>query len=162
MVDQARTARLDGDDVTAEHIFRQVLEQERGHSEAGGSLASMLIDRGDTDEALEVLSRLTPDPAVERLQAAARLKAASGFDLSAIESRIQADPSDESAQLALARALAGQTEFEPALDHLLAVVRAKGDRKDEARLAMLDIFEVLGDDHPLTITYRRQLGSALF
>ena len=162
MVDQARTARLDGDDVTAEHIFRQVLEQERDHNEAGGSLASMLIDRGDTDEALEVLGRLTPHPDVERLQAAARLKAASGFDLSAIESRIQADPSDESAQLALARALAGQAEFEPALDHLLAVVRAKGDRKDEARLAMLDIFEVLGDDHPLTITYRRQLGSALF
>jgi thioredoxin-like negative regulator of GroEL len=41
-------------------------------------------------------------------------------------------------------------------------VRARGDRRDEARLAMLDIFEVLGDDHPLTITYRRQLGSALF
>jgi thioredoxin-like negative regulator of GroEL len=27
---------------------------------------------------------------------------------------------------------------------------------------MLDIFDVLGDGHPLTATYRRQLASALF
>ena len=162
MVDQARTARLDDDDVTAEHIFRQVLEQKSDHNEAGASLASMLIDRGDTDDALVVLGRLTPDPEVERLRAAARLKAASGFDVSEIEARMQADPSDEGARLALARALAGRAEYEPALDHLLAVVRARGDRRDEARLAMLDIFEVLGDEHPLTATYRRQLGSALF
>jgi putative thioredoxin len=162
MVDQARTARLDGDDVAAEHIFRQVLEQKRDHNEAGASLASMLIDRGDTDDALVVLGRLTPDSEVERLQAAARLKAASGLDVSEIEARMQADPSDEGARLTLARALAGRAEYEPALDHLLAVVRARGDRRDEARLAMLDIFEVLGDEHPLTATYRRQLGSALF
>jgi putative thioredoxin len=162
MVDQARTARLDDDDVGAEHIFRQVLEQKPDHNEAGASLASMLIDRGDTDDALVVLGRLTSDPDVERLQAAARLKAASGFDVSEIEARMQADPSDEGARLALARALAGRAEYEPALDHLLAVVRARGGRRDEARLAMLDIFEVLGDEHPLTATYRRQLGSALF
>lgn len=162
MVDQARTARLDGDDTTAEHIFRQVLDREPGHGEAGASLASMLIDRGDTDEALIVLGRLTPDAEVARLQAAARLKAASGYDLSELEEKVNADPSDEAAQLDLARALAGQNEYEPALDHLLAVVRAKGPRKDEARLAVLDIFGVLGDEHPLTVIYRRQLGSALF
>jgi len=162
MVDQARTARLDDDDVTAEHIFRQILDRQPGHSEAGASLASMLIDRGDTDEALIVLERLTPHSEVGRLQAAARLKAASGSDLSAIEARVNADPSNEGAQLDLARALAARSEYEPALDHLLAVVRVKGPRKDEARLAMLDIFGVLGDPHPLTVTYRRQLGSALF
>ncbi|MBT8197667.1 MAG: tetratricopeptide repeat protein, partial [Acidimicrobiia bacterium] len=33
---------------------------------------------------------------------------------------------------------------------------------DEARQGMLDIFDVLGVDHPLTQSYRKQLTSALF
>jgi putative thioredoxin len=65
------------------------------------------------------------------------------------------------AQMNLAKALAARSEFEPALDRLLAVVARKGDGRDDARLAMVDIFEVLGNEHPLTATYRRQLATAL-
>jgi len=162
MVDQARTAQLSDDGVAAEHILRQVLDQKPDHSEAGTSLASLLIDRGETDEALIVLGRLVPDAEVDRLNSAARLKAASGSDLSDLEARVTADPDDEGLRIELATALAARAEYEPALDRLLAVVRAKGPLKDEARTSMLDIFGVLGDEHPLTQTYRRQLASALF
>ncbi len=162
MVDQARSALLADDNVAAEHILRQVLDQQSDHSEAGASLASMLIDRGETDEAMIVLGRLTPDTEVDRLQSAARLKASSGQDLSELESRLAADDSDENARIDLAKALAAQSEFEPALDHLLVVVRAKGPKKEEAKSAILDIFGVLGNEHPLTQTYRRQLATALF
>ncbi|MCJ7780311.1 MAG: tetratricopeptide repeat protein, partial [Acidimicrobiia bacterium] len=72
------------------------------------------------------------------------------------------DDSDEDARIDLAKALAAQSEFEPALDHLLVVVRARGPTKEEARIAILDIFGVLSDEHPLTQTYRRQLATALF
>ena len=162
MVDQARTAQLSDDGVTAEHILRQVLDQKSDHSEAGTSLASLLIDRGETEEALIVLGRLVPDAEVDRLQSAARLKASSGHDLADLEDRLAVDPDNEELRIELAKALAARAEFEPALDRLLSVVRDKGPLKDEARTAMLDIFEVLGDDHPLTLTYRRQLASALF
>ena len=162
MVDQARTALFENDDVAAEHILRQVLDQQADHSEAGASLASMLIDRGETDEAMIVLGRLAPDAEVDRLQSAARLKASSGQDLSELESRLAADDSDEDARIDLAKALAARSEFEPALDHLLVVVRSKGPKKEDARIAILDIFGVLGDGHPLTQTYRRQLATALF
>lgn len=162
MVDQARTARIEGDDTAAEHIFRQVLEQRPSHTEAGTSLASMLIDRGDTEEALIVLGRVDPDAEVERLQAAARLKASSDNDISELEARTEADPEDDPSRLELALALAARNEYEPALDNLLAIVRRKGESMDQARRAMLDIFGVLGDEHPLTTSYRRQLASALF
>jgi putative thioredoxin len=162
MVDQARTARIEGDDTTAEHIFRQVLEQRPNHTEAGTSLASLLIDRGDTEEALIVLGKVDPDGEVERLQAAARLKATSDDDIPELEALVDADADDDTARLNLAKALAARNEYEPALDNLLAIVRVKGETKDEARLAMLDIFGVLGDEHPLTMSYRRRLASALF
>jgi thioredoxin-like negative regulator of GroEL len=45
---------------------------------------------------------------------------------------------------------------------MLAIVRGGGEGKEDARLAMVDIFGVLGAEHPLTATYRRQLASALY
>ncbi len=161
MVDQARTSLISGDTAGAEHILRQVLEQRSDHQEAGTSLAALLIDRGDIDEALIVLGKLVPDPDVERLQAAARLRQAAGDDISDLEAAVTENADDADAQLALAKALAARSEFEPALDRLLALVQRRGDRRNDARLAMVDIFEVLGNEHPLTGTYRRQLATAL-
>jgi putative thioredoxin len=162
MVDEARTALVTGDTAGAEHILRQVLDRKPDHQDAGTSLAALLIDHGDVAEALIVLGKLIPDADVERLQAAARLRQTAGTDISDLETAAAADPDDDDAQLALARALAGRSEFEPALDILLAVVRRKGDGKEDARQAMVDIFGVLGNDHPLTSTYRRQLAAALY
>jgi len=162
MVDQARDAALAGDPVTATHIYRQVLARQPDHPDAGTGLAGLLIADGDTDEAMIVLGKLPQTDEVERLQSAARLTASRGRDVAEIEQRLAEDPDDDAARIELALALAGRAEYEPALDHLLTVVRAKGPQKDEARTAMLDIFEVLGDGHPLTATYRRQLASALF
>ena len=161
MVDEARTAMVSGDTAGAEHMLRQVLDQQSDHQEAGTSLAALLIDRGDIEEGLIVLGKLIPDPDVERLQAAARLRQSAGDDISVLEAVALQDPDNGPAQMDLAKALAAHSEFEPALDRLLALVRRKGEGKDEARLAMVDIFEVLGNDHPLTATYRRQLATAL-
>jgi len=37
-----------------------------------------------------------------------------------------------------------------------------GRTRDQARALMLDVFRLLGDDHPLTTTYRKALTRALF
>ena len=162
MVDEARGAMIDGDNSGAEHILRQVLDQKPDHQDAGTSLAALLIDRGDIEEALIVLGKLVPDAEVERLQAAARLRRTAGDDISELEAAVAAAPDDDDAELALAKALAARSEFEPALDRLLVVVKRKGDKKEEARQAMVDIFGVLGNEHPLTATYRRHLAAALY
>jgi putative thioredoxin len=161
-LDQARDATLAGDTEAAEALLREVLEQRPDHQEAGTGLASLLIARGETDDALIVLGKLTPSADVERLQAAARLSASRGQDIPQLEAALDADPGDDGVRLALAQALAAQSEFEPALDHMLRVVRAKSGLQDDARRAMVDIFGLLGEEHPLTGTYRRQLASALF
>jgi len=161
-VEEARDLALAGDLEAAETIFREVLEQQSDHSEAGTGLASLRLAAGDPEEALIILGKLTPTAEVERLQAAARMATSRGDDISGLEAALNEDPASEAARIALARALAARSEFEPALDHYLHVVRAKGSEMDTARLGMLDIFGVLGDDHPLTGAYRRQLASALF
>ncbi len=162
MVDEARTALVTGDTSGAEHMLQQVLDQQSDHQEAGTSLAALLIDRGDIDDGLIVLGKLVPDSEVERLQAAARLRRSAGDNISELEASATSNPDDDDAQMGLARALAAQSEFEPALDRLLAVVQRRGAGREDARQAMVDIFEVLGNEHPLTATYRRLLATALY
>ncbi|MBM3694525.1 MAG: thioredoxin [Actinobacteria bacterium] len=161
LVEQARDAVLEGDQLRAEATFRRILDDDPGHADAGTGLAALLIARGDTAEALILLGRLARSAEVEHLEAAARLAAARGGDLHALEARLTADPGDHQARLELGRALAARNEYEPALDHLLAVVKAGGTTRDAARQAMVDVFGVLGVSHPLTLAYRRALASAL-
>ena len=162
MVDEARSNLIAGDVAAAEHILKQVLDMQSDHQEAGTSLAALLIDKGDTQGAMIVLDKLVPDSEVDRLQGAARLRDAAGSDISVLEDAAHANPDDYEAALTLARALAAKGEYEPALDRMLAIVRGGGEGKEDARLAMVDIFGVLGAEHPLTATYRRQLASALY
>jgi putative thioredoxin len=161
-VEQARDAAIAGNLETAERLFAAALAEQPDHQEAGTGLAALQIASGRHEEALILLGKLAITDEVERLQSAARLSASRGSDLTEIENRLAAQPDSDAIRIELAMALAGRAEYEPALDHLLGIVKARGEGKDDARKAMLDIFEVLGDGHPLTTTYRRQLASALF
>jgi putative thioredoxin len=162
IVDQARDAAIAGNIDTAERLFRGALEVQADHQEAGTGLAALLIASGRQDEALIILGKLAVTDEVERLQSAARLATSRGSDVSEIVKRLDADPENSDIKIELAMALAARAEYEPALDRLLEVIRARGDAREEARKAMLDVFEVLGDGHPLTTTYRRELANALF
>ncbi|MEE8490787.1 MAG: thioredoxin [Acidimicrobiia bacterium] len=160
-VDAARDAMLEGNAVQAEEILRAVLADKMDHEEAGTALASLLLSQGRNPEALDVLAPLSPSGEVEKLRATARLISSEDHDLSALTSAVDSDPEDSQARLDLGQALAAQAEFEPALDHFLAVVRMKNSDLEKARAAMVDVFEVLGSGHPLAQTYRRELANAL-
>jgi len=124
-----------GDLAGAEEALNQLLADQPANLEAGLSLATLLLDRGASQEAIEVLSRLSQTPDVKRLLAAARLLDGGEVDL--------ADP-------------------EAALPRLLELVQEGGDGREKARLQMIDLFDVLGAENPLTVEYRRRLANALF
>jgi len=72
-----------------------------------------------------------------------------------------ATPSDQAYAAAAQHLLAG--EYEAALQGWLELVaRDRQYRQDGSRKALLMVFALLGDDHPLTFTYRRKLMSALY
>ena len=50
-------------------------------------------------------------------------------------------------------------DYERAFEHLLARVQ---DDPDETRKLMVALFGELGHEHPLTVTYRRRLATALY
>ena len=162
MVERARDLALEGDEAAASQVFSEVLEQVPDHTDAGTGLAALLIARGETEQALIILGRLPRSSEVERLEAAARVTAAQGMDVPELEARLAADPDDASVRIELAQALAANGEHEAGLDHLLAVVQGRGELIEEARQAMIDIFGLLGPDHPLTVSYRKALANELF
>jgi len=56
-----------------------------------------------------------------------------------------------------------QHHYQPALELLLAIVsRDRKYRKDGARKTMILVFDLLGDDHELTQTYRKKLTRILY
>lgn len=160
--ERARDAMLEGDDDKAESLLKAILAQKMDHEEAGTALASLYLSQSRNAEALDVLAPLSPTSEVEKLRATARVTQTRGEDLAELEARLAADPDDDQARLDLAAALAGNAEYEAALDQFLEVVRKKNSRLEDARQGMVDIFELLGPEHPLSLTYRKQLANALF
>jgi putative thioredoxin len=124
-----------GDLAGAEVKLAELLDAQPTNLEAALSLAALLIDRGALDEATELLAAQSQTAEVKKLAAAIRLLQSGDIDLG--------DP-------------------ESALPALLAQVEQGGEGREKARLQMIDLFDVLGPAHPLTVDYRRRLASALF
>ena len=153
----------------AEERLRAALAKDARHPEALLTLAGLVGARGETSEALALLERISAAPAAVE-QAAAKLAAelrtatsAPTADLDALRARAEAAPDDLAAQLELGRALAAARRYEDALPVLLRVVERDKSFADEgARKAMLDLFGLLGSDHPLVPEYRSALARVLF
>jgi len=113
-----------------EASLTRLLEMEPGNTDAIVALATILVERDQSEAALELLARVPETPATRHVAAVAR----SGGKV------------------------ADQSEITRKLDALLTQV--KGD--DDARLAFVDLLELLGPDSPLAAEYRRRLSSALY
>ena len=156
-----------GDAGGAEAKLRAALELDARHPRALLGLARLFGERGDAAGALALLEKITGGEAelaeAEKLAAQLRMHAAGASDEAGLRARIEKSPGDLEARLDLGRALAAHDRHEAALEQLLAVVKRDARFADEAaRKSMLDLFAVLGSDHPLTQRYRAELARALF
>jgi putative thioredoxin len=126
-----------------EESLRRALELDPGRADALLALARLLHERGEDEEALEILGNAAGSFAADGL--AARI-------------RLQDDPDVADAFAALD---AGETER--GLDGLIGAIAANGgDRKDELRRVVVGVLDDLGVDHPVARESRRKLASALY
>jgi putative thioredoxin len=124
--------------------LRRALELEPGRADAAVPLARLLRDRGEREDALEVLGTVAGSFAADGL--AARI-------------RLEDDPDVAEAFAALDRG-----DAESGLDGLIAATAAAtdGDRRDDLRRAVVGVLDELGVDHPLARESRRKLAAALY
>jgi putative thioredoxin len=132
-----------------EDSLRKALELDPRHAQAAIGMARLLLSRGETEAALEVVRPFPHDFIADGLAARAEL----------------AQSSNGTAADDLQRAFAAWDEGNPeqALDGLQTVIAEEqdADRKDQLRRVMVAIFTELGADHPLAREHRRRLAAAL-
>jgi putative thioredoxin len=132
-----------------EESLRKALELDPRHAPSAVGLGRILLDRGETDEALELLRPFPHDFIADGLMARIEIS--------------QADNGDRSDELQSAFAAWDDGEPGDALEQLQGVLSVEQDqkRKDALRRVMVAIFTELGTDHPLAREHRRRLAAAL-
>lgn len=144
----ARGAELEaaGRAEAAEAAYREALDAEPDHPAAAAGLGRLLLASGRREEAAGVLRSVAATEEVRPV-------------LAQLELAELAEASDSGVEEAAAAAIAG--DHERALERALELLSGDGQR-EAARQLMVRIFEVLGEDHPLTREYRPRLARALF
>lgn len=153
----------------AERLYRQAVEQDRNNMEARVGLARVLLAQGKTDEVEAVLEPVGDEGELgaeaERLGARLYLmRHARDFgDEAAAAQRLAANPESAQARFELGSVLALKGDYPGALEMLLSA--AERDPKlaaGKVREVMVQVFYLLGADHPLANDYRARLTRVLY
>jgi putative thioredoxin len=162
-------ARLEeeGKAAEAKAIYQSILQSESNHAKSLLGLGRILMKEGEYEAALDHLENvsLTAEERKEadRLIALLKLREGGVQNEAALRATVKSEPDNLEARFNLAQALAARENYEEALAEFLTIVKADREFQDDgARKAMIQIFEVLGSDHPLTEKYRSELAKVLF
>ena len=143
----------------AERLYREALATEPANPVAALGLVKALLAQGKGCEAEDLLGDFPPGIEVAQ---ALKLTPLAHF-LCEAEDDLPDDVNDVDALYYRGAKIMAKGNFESGMDGLLDVLREnKRYRKGEPRLVMLGVFELLGDDDPVTREYRNGLASVLF
>jgi putative thioredoxin len=134
-----------------EESLRQAVALEPSRADAAVALAKILLGRGETDEALEILSRVPGSFAADGL--AARI---------ALESAADGSAEAPAPDLSEAFEALDAGEHERALDLLIGALPNADGARNDIRRVVVGVLDELGVEHPLARDARRRLASALY
>lgn len=153
-----------GDLAAAEARYRELLAEDADNGDALAGLAAIMLERGEREEAEELIERAGSNRRAKALRHHLFLEEFSGkHDAAALEQEARQAPDDPRARYRWGVMLAAHARYEEALDELLESVRL--DRHfggDAARKATLAVFDLLGLESALVREYQRRLTQLLF
>ena len=153
-----------GNVAAAEESYRAILKAKPSQPDAIIGLATILLARGDTSGAEDLLERAPTDRRAKTMKHRIFLDGfAAKHAGEPLEAEASANPRNPRHRYRWGVMLAANERYEEALEELIesvAIDRAFAD--GAARKAVLAIFDILGLDSPITREYQRRLSSALF
>ena len=168
LLETAQALFAEGRISDAENLLKQLLAEDNENAAALILYARCLAERGELGEAELVLDAVKGD---EHKQALAGARAQLTFlrqaadlpEVADLKSRLAQDAEDDEAAYQLAIQQLARQQHEAALDGLLKLfVRNRGYADGLPHKTLLQVFDLLGSDHPLVTTYRRKLYQALY
>ena len=158
-LEKIQRAKATEDVDTVKHLFNQLIEQYPENRKLILEAAQFLISQERVDSAVKLLGVIQPHEKAYFSQAQG-LQALIQFKQAIANPKLETELDElylKACQLAIEEA------YESALSSFLEIVRRdRSYRDDGARKAMLTLFNLLGDDHPLTKDYRKKLMQTLF
>ena len=168
LLDSARTQYAAGQIGAAEQLLKQLLSEDNGNAAALILYARCLAERGELDEAQAVLDAVKGDEhqaelAGARAQLTFLRQVVDLPEAAELKSRLAQNADDNEAAYQLAIHQLARQQHEAALDGLLRLfMRNRSYADDLPRKTLVQVFDLLGNQHPLVITYRRRLYQALY
>ena len=164
----AAMAYQQGQTEQALEMLNHALENDPDNAELKITIAQMVHAQGDSESALGLLDSL--DDEGNKLDSAIKLRAEINLaaqladlpDLNEIEQRLSQNPADLEALLQKSRHLIARSDYDDAMECLLTIMRKDRSFEDDAgRRGLLEIFDMLGGEHPSVQKYRRKLFTLL-
>lgn len=152
----------------AENQLKLLLAEDNENAAALILYARCLAERGELGEAETVLGAVKGDEHKQALAGACAqltfLRQADGLpEVADLKSRLAQNAEDDEAAYQLAIQQLARQQHEAALDALLKLfMRNRSYADGLPHKTLLQVFDLLGNDHPLVTTYRRKLYQALY
>jgi putative thioredoxin len=168
LMQAATMAYQQGQTEQALEMLNHALAKDPDNAELKITIAQMVQAQGDSESALTLLDSL--DDEGNRLDSAVKLRAEINLaaqladlpDLNEIEQRLSQNPADLEALLQKSRHLVVRGDYDDAMECLLTIMRNDRSFEDDAgRSGLLEIFDLLGGEHPSVQKYRRKLFTLL-
>ena len=152
----------------AEAVLKNILTEDNNNAKALIFYGRCLAERGELAEAQAVLDAVKSyehkaELAGAKAQVTFLRQAADLPDAADLKARIAQNPQDDEAAYQLAIQQLARQQYEAALDGLLKLfTRNRSYNEGIPHKTLLQVFDLLGNDHPLVTTYRRKLFAALY